>query len=502
MPVMGDPRAPEPTVFERSRPGRRSASLPELDVPVTDPVEALPGVELAEGPPALPEIGELDLVRHFTRLTQRNHGIDVGFYPLGSCSMKYNPRVAEQVAGLPGFAGLHPWAPDVATAGVLELFADLEQWLTELTGLSAATFQPAAGAQGELCGLMLIRAYHADRGDPRRTIIVPDSAHGTNPASAAMCGYDVVTVPSGRDGLVDVDALEELVDSETAGLMLTNPNTLGLFEVDIERMAEICHRVGALLYYDGANFNAIMGRVRPGAMGFDVVHLNVHKTFATPHGGGGPGAGPVVVSERLAPYLPAPVVTRRADGTPRWDHDRPKSIGRLHGFHGNTGVLVRAYSYLIAHGPEGLADESAKAVLNANYLAALIADKLPLGYGEHPPMHEFVATGKVLREHGVRISDLAKRLIDLGFHPPTNYFPLIVEEALMVEPTETESRETLDAFAAALLQIVEEAERDPELLRGAPRTTPVARLDEARAGRRLRLRWHPEVAVTENPGSC
>ena len=492
--MMGDQRRGEPAVFEKSRPGRRASSIPALDVPAVDPAEALPGVELAAQPPSLPELGELDLVRHFTRLSHRNHGIDVGFYPLGSCSMKYNPRLAEAVASLPGFRDLHPWAPDEAAQGTLGLLWELERWLAEMTGLHAATFQPAAGAHGELCGLMLIRAYHVDQGDPRRTIVVPDSAHGTNPASAAMCGYQVVTVPSGQDGLVDVGALERLVDEQTAGLMLTNPNTLGLFEVEISRIAAALHRVGALLYYDGANFNAICGRVRPGDMGFDVVHLNVHKTFATPHGGGGPGAGPVVVSERLAPYLPAPVVVKNPGGEFHWDHNRPQSIGRLHGFHGNAGVLVRAYAYLLAHGGDGLARMSAKAVLNARYLAVQIAEALPLGYPQHPPMHEFVATGKALRRHGVRVLDLCKRLIDLGYHPPTNYFPLIVDEALMVEPTETETPETLDGFAAAVRQAVAEAERAPELLHEAPVTTPVRRLDEGKAGRELVLRWDPAHA--------
>jgi glycine dehydrogenase subunit 2 len=344
---------------------------------------------------------------------------------------------------------------------------------------------------GELCGLMLIRAYHEDRGDPRRTVIVPDSAHGTNPASASMCGYEVVTVPSNDAGLVDVDALEKAIDEQTAGIMLTNPNTLGLFEVEIERMTRVMEDVGGLMYYDGANFNAICGHVRPGEMGFDVVHLNVHKTFATPHGGGGPGAGPVVVSERLEPYLPAPVLARAGDGSLYWDHDRPKSIGRLHGFHGNTLVLVRALAYLLAHGGDGLPRMAEKAVLNANYVAAGIADVLPLGYPEHQPMHEFVATARSLKVHGVRALDVSKRLIDHGFHPPTNYFPLIVDEALMIEPTETESRETLDAFVAALRAICDEAASDPDALRAAPTTTPVGRLDEGKAGRDLVLRWQP-----------
>jgi glycine dehydrogenase subunit 2 len=491
MPVVGDSHAPEATIFDKSRPGRRASALPTLDVPAVDPAEALPGVELTDEPPLLPEIGELDLVRHFTRLSHRNHGIDVGFYPLGSCTMKYNPRMAETIAGLSGFRDLHPWAPDEAAQGTLAVLAELEDWLTELAGLARVTFQPAAGAHGELCGLMLFRAYHEDRGNPRTHVIVPDSAHGTNPASAAMCGYDVVTVPSGPNGLVDVDALEQVVDEDTAGIMLTNPNTLGLFEIEIERMARIMADVGALMYYDGANLNAICGQVRPGEMGFDVVHLNVHKTFGTPHGGGGPGAGPLVVSERLEPYLPRPVLTRGADGSVFWDHDRPKSIGRLHGFHGNTLVLVRALAYLLAHGGEGLARMAETSVLNANYVAAGISDVLPLGYPTHQPMHEFVATAKGLKRYGVRAYDVAKRLIDYGFHPPTNYFPLIVEEALMIEPTETESRETLDAFVEALRAICAEAADDPDALHAAPTVTPVGRLDEAKAGRELVLRWEP-----------
>ncbi len=493
MPVMGERTATEPTIFERSRPGRRAGRLPRIETEVgeVDLAAVLPGVALAEEPPALPELSELEIVRHVTRLSHRNHGIDVGPYPLGSCSMKYNPRMGEAVAALPGFRDLHPWAPDAASQGTLALLWELERWLAELTGLHAASFQPAAGAHGELTGLMLIRAHHEAQGDARRTIIVPDSAHGTNPASAAMCGYDVVTVPSGEDGLVDVDALEDLVSDETAGLMLTNPNTLGVFEVEIERIAKVLQSVGALLYYDGANFNAICGRVRPGDMGFDVVHLNVHKTFATPHGGGGPGAGPVLVSERLAPFLPAPVVARAADGSYRWDHDRPASIGRLHGFHGNVGVLVRAYAYLAYHGGDGLPAMSAKAVLNARYLAALIDDVLPLGFPQHPPMHELVATGRGLKQHGLRVLDLCKRLIDLGWHPPTNYFPLVVDEALMIEPTEGEDRETIEGLAAALRQIVGEAASDPALLHDAPTTTPVGRLDEARAARSLKVRWAP-----------
>jgi len=498
MTVMGPQTVTEPTLFETSRPGRRASELATVDVDDIDLAEALDGVELANDPPALPELSELDLVRHFTRMSQRNHGIDAGFYPLGSCSMKYNPRVAERVATLPGYRDAHPWAPTAAVQGTLGALWELERWLTELTGLHAATLQPAAGAQGELVGLLLIRAYHEDRGDhDRDVIIIPDSAHGTNPASATIAGFDTVTVPSGDDGLVDVDALEELIDERTAGLMLTNPNTLGLFEAEIERMAAAVHRAGGLLYYDGANFNAIAGRVRPGDMGFDVVHLNVHKTFATPHGGGGPGAGPVVVSEVLAPYLPAPVLV--ADDGPqvsyRFDTDRPKSIGRVHGFHGNTGVLLRALSFLQRHGGDGLASMSAKAVLNANYLAHRTTAALPLAYPQHPPMHEFVLRGSAVRDHDVRVLDVCKRLIDLGYHPPTNYFPLIVDEALMIEPTETETPETLDGFAEALAQVVAEAADDPDLLHEAPRTTPVRRLDEAKAARELVLRWDRDPAT-------
>lgn len=493
MPVMGPVAWDEPTIFERSRPGRRASELPTADVEPVDLEAALEGVELAERPPALPELAELDLMRHFTRMSHRNHGIDVGFYPLGSCSMKYNPRQAERIAGLAGFRDVHPWAPATAVQGTLAVLWELERWLVELTGLHAASLQPAAGAQGELVGLLLIRAYHEHRDDDRDVIIVPDSAHGTNPASATTAGFTTVTVPSGTDGLVDVDALAGLVDERTAGLMLTNPNTLGLFELEIRRIAEVVHDAGGLLYYDGANFNAIAGRVRPGDMGFDVVHLNVHKTFATPHGGGGPGAGPVVASEALAPYLPTPVVV--ADDGPqpsyRFAWDRPHSIGRVHGFHGNTAVLVRALSYLQRHGGDGLASMSAKAVLNANYLAARTTDALPLAYPQHPPMHEFVLRGSAVREHGVRVLDVCKRLIDLGYHPPTNYFPLIVDEALMIEPTETETPETLDAFAEALAQAVDEAAVDPDVLREAPRTTPVRRLDEAKAARELVLRWSP-----------
>ena len=479
----GDPHIPV-TLRELSRPGRRASSFPALDVPSAN----VPAEHLRSERPPLPEVAERDLVRHFTRLAQRNYGVDTGFYPLGSCSMKYNPKVAETAAGLPGFQRLHPLQPEATVQGALELLWRLERALCELTGMARATFQPAAGASGELTGLLIMRAYHAKNGDPRRRIVIPDSAHGTNPASVRMAGYEVATVPSDARGLVDLSALTKLVDDDVAGLMITNPNTLGLFEEDIQEIAATMHEIGGLLYYDGANLNAILGRVRPGDMGFDIVHMNTHKTFATPHGGGGPGAGPVAVRERLTPFLPVPVVEREADGTFRLDHDRADSIGRVHGFHGNFGVLVRAYAYVFANGGDGLREVAERAVLNARYLAEQVKGEYPLAF-PGPPMHEFVSTAKPLKAHGVRAMDVAKRLIDLGFHPSTVYFPLTVDESMMVEPTETESKETLDAFAEAMLQAAREARESPELLHEAPVTTPVRRLDEARAARKLKIRW-------------
>ena len=473
------------TLLERSRPGRRAWSLPELDVP---PVEV--SSEHRRGSePGLPAVSEVDIVRHFTRLAQLNYGVDTGFYPLGSCSMKHNPKVAEAAAALPGFQRLHPHQPEGTVQGALELLWRLERALCEVTGMARATFQPPAGASGELTGLLIMRAFHAATGQPRSKVVIPDSAHGTNPASVTLAGYRVAQVPSDGRGLVDLGRLDKLVDEDVAGLMLTNPNTLGLFEEEIQGIAEVMHRVGALLYYDGANLNAIIGRVRPGDMGFDIVHMNTHKTFATPHGGGGPGAGPVAVNGRLERFLPAPVLGFDEDGRRFfWDHDRPDAIGRVHGFHGNFGVLARAFAYVFGHGRDGLREVGERAVLKANYLACRVRDTFPLAYPGRP-MHEFVATARSLRRHGVRAMDVAKRLIDLGFHPSTVYFPLIVEEALMVEPTETESRETLDAFAEAMLQVAAEAESSPELLHEAPVTTPVRRLNEARAARELKVRW-------------
>jgi glycine dehydrogenase subunit 2 len=480
----GDAQLPR-TLQDLSKAGRRSSTLPELDVPAA----AIPDEHRRGTAATLPEVGERDLVRHYTRLAQRNYGVDTGFYPLGSCSMKYNPKVAETVAALPGFARLHPLQPEETVQGALELLWRLEHALCEVTGMARATFQPAAGASGELTGLLLMRAFHEKNGEARKKIVIPDSAHGTNPASVRMAGYEVATVPSDARGLVDLSALAKLVDEDVAGLMITNPNTLGLFEEDILEIARTMHEVGGLLYYDGANLNAILGRVRPGDMGFDIVHMNTHKTFATPHGGGGPGAGPVAVTERLVPFLPSPLVERDEDGTFRFDRDRPDSIGRIHGFHGNFAVLVRAYAYVFANGGDGLREVGERAVLNARYLAERVKAEYPLAFPDGRPMHEFVSTAKPFKAHGIRAMDIAKRLIDLGFYPSTVYFPLIVDEAMMVEPTETESKETLDAFADAMLQAAREAKEQPDLLHEAPVTAPVRRLNEAQAARNLKIRW-------------
>ena len=473
------------TLKERSHRGRRAWTLPELDVP---PAE-VPPEHRRDTAPGLPEVSEVDVVRHFTRLSQINYGVDTGFYPLGSCSMKYNPKVAEAVAAMPGFQRIHPHQPEHTIQGGLELLWRLEQALCEITGMARVTFQPPAGASGELTGLLVMRAFHTKNGNPRTKVVIPDSAHGTNPASVTLSGYHAVQVPSDARGLVDLSALEKLVDEDVAGLMLTNPNTLGLFEEEIEGIAAAMHRVGALLYYDGANLNAIMGRARPGDMGFDIVHMNTHKTFATPHGGGGPGAGPVAVTPRLERFLPAPVVGfDEVDGRYFWDHDRPDSIGPVHGFHGNFGVLVRAFAYIARLGAGGLADVTRLAALNANYVRARLQGTYHLPY-DTPSLHECVFSDRHVQDFGVSTLDVAKRLLDYGFYAPTIYFPLVVKGALMIEPTETETKETLDAFVDALLAIAEEARTDPALLRNAPHRTRLARLDETRAARRPVLRW-------------
>jgi len=472
-------------IYERSQAGRRASSVPD---PGLEPGAAIPEHLQRSQPPRLPELAEPELVRHFTELSTRNFGIDTGFYPLGSCTMKYNPRVNERLVGLPGFRDLHPYQDDEDAQGALELMWRLQEILAEVVGLQAVTLQPAAGSQGELTGLTLISAYFKDRGEheQRCEIVIPDTAHGTNPASVTMAGYTVRKVNVDERGNIDVDDLREKVGPQTAGLMLTNPSTLGLFEERIEEVAAIFHEAGALLYYDGANLNAVCGISRPGDMGFDVLHFNLHKTFSQPHGGGGPGAGSVAVRDILEPYLPTPVVVRDGDGF-RLDHDRPKSIGRVRGFGGPFGVFVRAYAFIRSWGP-GLRDMSEIAVLNANYMLALLRDDYELPYDRHC-MHEFVLSARGLkREYGATALDVAKRLMDYGFHPPTVYFPLVVPEALMIEPTETEAKETLDAFCEAMLAIVGEAASDPDLLKSAPHTRPVARLDEAGAAKRMVVR--------------
>jgi glycine cleavage system P protein (glycine dehydrogenase) subunit 2 len=487
-------REPATTIFEHSVAGRRAATLPALDVPARPLEELIPQGLLRERPPELPEVSEPEIVRHYSRLSRRNFDLDTGPYPLGSCTMKHNPRLNERVAALPGHARLHPAQDPKRAQGALELMWRLERALAEICGLEHVSLQPSAGSHGELAGLLLTRAYHEDRGEERRKVLTPDTAHGTNPASVTMAGYQVVKVATDERGGVDLDDLRAKVDEQVACLMLTNPNTLGLFDENIAEITRMVRDAGGTLYYDGANLNAIMGHTRPGDMGFDIVHVNLHKSFSQPHGGGGPGAGPIAVSDRIEPYLPVPRLIRSegADGaTARFDldHDRPKSIGRLRGFAGNFGVFVRSYAYIRSLGGDGLTEASETAVLNANYLLARLragrsGTFLPVAF-DRLCMHEFVLSGApARRELGIRTLDVAKRLLDFGFHPPTIYFPLLVDEALMVEPTETETREGLDGLADAIDEILAEAERDPEIARNAPYTTPVRRLDEAAASRR------------------
>jgi glycine dehydrogenase subunit 2 len=488
----------ELTIYERSKPGRRAFTPPALDVPERPLDELLPaGLRRAE-PPRLPEVAEPEIVRHYNRLSKRNFDLDTGFYPLGSCTMKHNPKVHERVAALPGHAKLHPLQDPSRAQGALELMWRLQEALGEIAGLPHVSLQPSAGSHGELAGVLLTRAYHEDRGERRTKVLTPDTAHGTNPATVTMAGYEVVKVGTDEHGNVDIDDLRAKASDDVACLMLTNPSTLGLFEPGIEEIARIVHSVGATLYYDGANLNAIMGICRPGDMGFDIVHFNLHKSFTQPHGGGGPGAGPIAVSDRIEPFLPRPQVVRRdpaGNGSAPsgafydLDYDRPKSIGRLRGFQGNYGVFVRSYAYIRSLGASGLREVSEVAVLNANYLLARlrregVLELLPAAY-DRLCMHEFVLSGAPMKhELQVKTLDLAKRLLDFGVHPPTVYFPLIVDEALLIEPTETETKETLDHFAEVVAEILREAREDPEIARNAPHTTPVRRLDEAAAARR------------------
>jgi glycine dehydrogenase subunit 2 len=477
-----------------SVPGRKAYSMPSCDVPAEEIGSLISPEFLRERSPELPEVSEVDAVRHFTGLSGMNHGVDSGFYPLGSCTMKYNPKVNEDVSKFDGFTRMHPYQPGKTAQGCLEILYAMDKMLSEITGMERVSLQPAAGAHGEMTGLMIIKAYHEHRGDAKRKkIVVPDSSHGTNPASAAVVGFDVIEVKSNEFGGVDIEALKAAMSDEIAGLMLTNPSTLGLFEENILEISEIVHNAGGLLYYDGANTNAIMGITRPGDMGFDVVHLNLHKTFSTPHGGGGPGSGPVGVKKDLVPFLPVPVIERSGKDY-FLDYDRPHAIGKIKSFYGNFGVAIRAYAYIRSLGADGLREASETAVLNANYIRVKLQDHFSLPYSG-VCMHEVVFSAQKQTEFGVSALDIAKRLIDFGYHPPTIYFPLIVDEALMIEPTETESKETLDEFIEAMVQIAEEAATDPEIVKGAPHNTAVLRLDEVQAARNPILRYVPSNAL-------
>jgi len=477
----------EPLICERGSPGRVGYSLPEDDIPARDSANDLPPALCREMLADFPEVSEGEVVRHFTRLSQWNFSAATTLYPLGSCTMKYNPVVNELVVRLQGLAQLHPLMPDEYAQGALELLADLERCLAEISGMDAVSLQPAAGAQGELTGMKLIRAYHHDRGYPRKKVLIPGSAHGTNPASAALCGYAVVEVPTGSSGLLEAATVTQFVDEDVAALMVTNPNTLGLFEREIVQITEALHVRGALVYMDGANLNALMGVAKPGHMGADVIQFNLHKTFSTPHGGGGPGAGPVGVKKLLEPYLPIPRLVQEQNGY-RWSETFPRSIGKVRSFYGNFGVLVRAYAYILAMGSDGLTQATRMAVLNANYLRQRLAQDYDLAY-DTPCMHECVFSDRSFAHTGIKTLDIAKRLLDYGFYAPTIYFPLVVSGALMIEPTETESKETLDEFADALLAIAQEIKENPAALKDAPLTTPVSRLDETRAARHPVLRW-------------
>ncbi|MCC6272300.1 MAG: aminomethyl-transferring glycine dehydrogenase subunit GcvPB [Deltaproteobacteria bacterium] len=480
----------EPTIFERGAPGRQGYSLPEDEIPAADPAKEIDAALLRREAPLLPEVSELDVVRHFTRLSQWNYSIDTGLTPLGSCTMKYNPKVNEEVARMSGFVKLHPQAPVEDIQGALELMFHLQHYLAVISGMDAATLQPAAGAQGEFTGLLMIRAHHAAQGNPRKKILIPDSAHGTNPASAAACGYKVVTLKTGPDGVLGAEAVAAAMDEETAGIMITNPNTLGLFETHMAEIAKIVHDKGGLVYCDGANQNALVGMARVGDMGVDVLHFNLHKTFTTPHGGGGPGSGAVAVKRVLEPYLPVPVVVRRGDKFD-WDYDRPKSIGKVKAFFGNFGMLVRAYTYIREMGAEGLRQVSLRAVLNANYVRKSLEGDFHLAYPQ-VCMHECVFSDKIQKRYGVTTADIAKRMMDYGYHPPTIYFPLVVPGALMVETTETESPQTLDRFIKAMKEIARECREEPEIVKAAPHVPKVRRLDEVKAAKEPKFVYVPK----------
>ncbi len=479
-------------VFELGGSGRQGFSLPECDVPEKDVAELIPKDDIREEAPLLPEISENEAVRHYIELSIKNHHVDKGFYPLGSCTMKYNPKVNEDVASLPGFTHVHPYQPDEQIQGTLELLYRTEQCINELTGMDRVTFQPAAGAHGELTGLLVMKAYLESKGEKRSKILCPDSAHGTNPASAAMAGFELVEIKSNDRGLVDVDDLKKNLNEDVAGIMLTNPNTLGLFESDILEIAKAVHDVGGLLYYDGANLNAIMGYARPGDMGFDVVHLNLHKTLSPPHGGGGPGSGPIAVKKELEPFLPVPDIKKQGEQYVL-DYDVPNTIGKIHGYYGNVNVVIKAYTYIRHMGAEGLKQASTDAVLNANYLRENLKDTYLLNYGTVPCKHEFVLSGcKQKRKYGVTTMDIAKRHLDYGVHPSMVYFPLIVEEAMMIEPTETESKESLDGFIEVMKTIATELQENPDVVKNAPHTAPIGRLDEVSAARNPIVRWEPK----------
>ena len=480
-------RVAEPRlIFESGSPGRSAVEWP---AEVGDIGALVPASLLRDDIPGFPELGELEVLRHFTRISQRNFAIESQFYPLGSCTMKYNPKINEAVARLPGFAAIHPLAPAQLLQGALALLYDLEKMLAEISAMEYVSLQPSAGAQGELTGLMLIRACLAEQGNPRQKIIVPDTAHGTNPASSTLCGYDVMQISSNARGVIDAAAVEKVMDEDVAAVMITNPNTLGLFETNIEAVAAVVHGKGGMVYLDGANLNALMGIAKPGHMGVDVLHMNLHKTFSTPHGGGGPGAGPVAVKAQLRDYLPAPRIMKTGEQFQLLE-DCPKSVGRVRSYFGNFGVLVRAYTYILSLGGAGLEEVSRMALLNANYIRKKLEKAYQIAY-DQPCMHECIFTDRIQHKNGVSTLDIAKRLLDYGYHPPTIYFPLVVSGALMIEPTETETPETLDGFIDAMLAIAQEAKDDPELVQSAPHSTPVGRLDEARAARKPVLRWEP-----------